>query len=62
MIIVYVFGILAAGFVITYIASMEIENVKLKRNPIPKKINSDKRFHEIPNVYSHKIFEIVRGN
>lgn len=41
---------------------MEIENEKLRRNPIPKKNNSDKRFCEIKNIYSHEVFGIARGN
>lgn len=62
VVVVYIFGVLIIGFTFVYIFLMEIENIKLKRNPIPKKSNSDKRFYEIANVYSHKIFEIVRGN
>lgn len=58
----YIFGILVIGFTFVYIFLMEMENIKLKRNPIPKKNNSDKRFQEIDNNYSHIIFEIIRGD
>lgn len=62
MLLIYSFAVLLAVFIIVYILVMEIENAKLRRNPIPKKDNSDKRFCEIKNFYSHKIFGIKRGN
>lgn len=62
MAIIWIFAGLIVGFIITYIVTMEIENEKLRRNPIPKKNNSDKRFCEIDNIYSHEIFGVIRGN
>lgn len=61
MIIGYIFCIVIAIISIAYVVIIERENKKLKRNPIPKMKNSDKRFHEIEKFYSHKVFEITRG-
>lgn len=62
MVILYFLGVALIIFTISYIVVMEVEHEKQKRNPIPKKDNSDKRFCKIKNIYSHKIFEIKRGN
>lgn len=62
MYFIVILAVLLFVFIGGYVILMEIENVKLRRNPIPKKDNSDKRFCEIKNFYSHKIFGITRGN
>lgn len=62
MVIVYILAILLILFVIAYIISMEVEKEKRKRNPIPKKDNSENRFTEIKIIYSHDMFKITRGN
>lgn len=61
MMIGYIICIVIAIVSIAYVVIIEQENIKLKRNPIPKMKNSDKRFHEIKKFYSHKVFEITRG-
>lgn len=58
---VVILMILLIIFIGGYIVLIERENAKLRRNPIPKKYNSDKRFCEIKNFYSHEIFGITRG-
>lgn len=48
-------------FFVTSFILLLIEYQKRKKNPVPLMINHDKRFSEISNRYSHKIFNAVKG-
>ena len=52
--------LLVAFFVAVFILIL-VEDQKSKKNPIPLAINHDKRFDKITNRYSHKIFDIDKG-
>ena len=52
--------LLIAFFVVCFILLM-MEDQKMKRNPVPLISNHDKRFGEINNQYSHKIFMCNKG-
>lgn len=41
-----------------FVVKIITETVKLRRNPIPKMQNHDKRFSEIKNEYLHKMYSI----
>lgn len=47
---------------VIYVAVFAYESFLEKRNPILLTLNHDKRFCEIKNIYSHKMFDIKRGN
>lgn len=42
------------GFIVVAV----LETVKLKRNPIPRMQNHDKRFSEIDNEYLHEMYMV----
>lgn len=43
---------------IGFIVLAVLETVKLKRNPIPRMQNHDKRFSEIDNEYLHEMYMV----